>query len=176
MAWRRRRIGLLQEGGCVGTRYGSCRTCEFIKRHQHAPGPCASAPSAAVHASLVRAGVFMCGSLPARHHRPLRLVHTNMCLLLIPALFRRRRRRPLRCPLPPVRNDSGTLRLKDLESCLYSLTRAHWPSWVLKARPSVCKIPLVCPMAAILVQPVLRQLQRLRLPYYCPPTLNSSTR
>ena len=52
---------LLQEGGCVGSRYASCRAREFIKSHQHAPGPCASAPSSAVHASLVRAGVFMCG-------------------------------------------------------------------------------------------------------------------
>ena len=90
---------LLQEGGCVGSRYASCRAREFIKSHQHTPGPCASAPSSAVHASLVRAGVFMCGSLPARHHRPLRLVHTNMCLLPIPALFRRRRRLPLCCPV-----------------------------------------------------------------------------
>jgi hypothetical protein len=32
-------------------------------------------------------------------HLLLRLVHTNMCLLPIPALFRRRRRLPLCCPV-----------------------------------------------------------------------------
>ena len=55
---------LLQEGGCFGTRYGSCHTREFIKRHQHAPGPCASAkrPTREIklgHGAYLRVSAFL---------------------------------------------------------------------------------------------------------------------